>query len=280
MSTGDLIILLLAVAAIPVIINVALIMVFFKGKALKKRSMSMLTQRVVETKDVQEGVVGDYLEKLGYDPDEADPLVKKFSQQRIQIMSKLITAIISEDETKMSETCDDVNELVGAVTGVELKVQAAPELEEGEESREQLQEKVAELKTDNKRLKKEVHKNLKTLNNLFSEYSSMFGEDIDVKDMSAEEILDAMAAFSDRVSESDEVSGDVVIDEGLEPDETNNGGMGQPSEDQIEDADATWEEALAEANAGEPDGDETTISPGVGDDDDEPSWEDAFNEKD
>ena len=273
MSIGDILILIMAIAVIPFLINIVLMVVFVKGKALKKRSMTALTQRVVETKEVQEATISDYLLKLGYEEGEVDPLVEKISQRRIQLLSKLIGAILNEDEMKMSETCDDINELVGHIVGVELKIEPASESEEEGETKEQLMEKVDELKTDNKRLKKEVHKNLKTLNNLFSEYSSMFGEEIDVKDMSAEEILDAMAAFSDKVTESEEASGDVVIEE----EELDNGGMEEPSNEQIAEADATWEEALAEANATD-DGEETTISPGANEDD-EPSWEDAFNEK-
>lgn len=52
------------------------------------------------------------------------------------------------------------------------------------------------LRKENKRLKEEVHITLSTLNNIFSEYTSMFGETVDQGNLSVEEIIAAMEKYS------------------------------------------------------------------------------------
>jgi chromosome segregation ATPase len=129
---------------------------------------------------------------------------------------------------------------------------------------ERKQAEIEELKQEIKGLKQEVHITLTTLNNIFAEYSSMFGEEVTRKDMSVEQILTAMESFSGtKVDlEADEPQAEEVIAEEVANDP-----------DTVEDLELEQDEGTTETSVL----DDMPLEE-VSGSDDEPSWEDAFEE--
>ena len=96
------------------------------------------------------------------------------------------------------------------------------------------------LREENDRLKKEVSITLGTLNNIFSEYSSMLGEEGERKDMKVEDILAKMESMTQEVEPEPEPA-EASLAETISA-ETAESETPAPEGD-----DVNWDDAFAEA---------------------------------
>ncbi|MEM9100901.1 MAG: hypothetical protein AAGB12_01150 [Pseudomonadota bacterium] len=292
---------------IPLLLNIIFIVSWFKNRKNKKKILENLKNRMIETKPNQEKMAQDFFGAIGVEEENSHGKLKGFNQVRNNFVIHLMDGVLHNDHEKLSDLVDQYNETTTFLLQQEINasggVQEAPSSTEGESSSESNAEvgeegirkeletsesKVSDLQSENKDLKREIHKTLKTLNNIFAEYSSMFGEEVNSQDMTAEEIVEAMSAFSKRAlgTEDTPASGDVDVSDDSQASTSQ---VAEDTADASVDNEESFEsEENAESEEATPvsQADEEAAMPDIeqeaetSEGEEDPSWDDAFAETD
>lgn len=262
-----------------VVLAVLLIVVLVRSKSRLKDAMRELIINVKDGEAVQKESTQRFLhENLGFEEAETEKISNELIKERKFFIRTLVSSLLNKDIEALSTLDEELSRITERYhalkpAGAPAAVEASEPMDDGEANealQSEIEAKVAEiedLKDKNKSLQQEVHITLTTLNNIFAEYSSMFGEEVTKKDMSVEQILTAMESFSG--SKSSEEPGDPPADVSTPQEETETADDLQLSDEPEEEANP-----MASSLLDEPLED---VKPAV-EDDDEPSWEDAFNE--
>lgn len=250
---------------------IILLVVLMRSKSRLKDAMRELILNVKENEAVNKEAIQRFLhEKLGYADSDVDKLSAEIIKERKFFFRTFVSSLLNKDIENLALLDEELSRITeryhNLAAGAVAPAEATVDDDAGESSllQSDLEAKLAEieeLKEKNKSLKQEVHVTLTTLNNIFAEYSSMFGEEVVKKDMSVEQILTAMESFS----------GEKSAPSSSEP-------PAESSQAQVETEtvdDLELEENAAD-NAPSPLDDMPLED--ISADSDEPSWDDAFAE--
>lgn len=268
------------------------------GRKKFKQAAKSLILDVKANEDKEKQAITTFLTtKLALDEKTAKKKVKKIMNERKFLIRNLVSGILDKNIEAISQLNQDLCRVSSRYHQLEVIAASQEEPQEDELSEEE-QEALDSFKSEIKSLKQEVHITLTTLNNIFKEFSSMFGED-DIPDgeMSVDQIITAMESFSGK-----EVDGDLEDDSpaiadmskdepeaepqvALEPDDQESPSAEEPAaqSDEEREVEPTPEDealdfsvdsaiddidsALDELELGDSEGEE-----------DEPDWGDAFAE--
>jgi len=283
MNTVDLSWVLILEAALPfVVLSVLLIITIMAGRKKLKRAAKLLILNVKANEEKEKQAILTFLkDKLAIDEKMAKKNAKKIMNERKFLVRNLVSGILDKNVETIGQLNQDLCSLSNQYH--QLEVQAPPLEEADNEPSEEALENEAELKSEIKSLKQEVHITLTTLNNIFKEFSSMFGEDdIPEGEMTVDQIITAMESFSGKnvanddkheenveSSEQNDEAPKSELQENVEPEDRSVDTTAKDEEldfsvdNAIDDIDS----ALDELELGESDAD-----------DDEPDWGDAFSE--
>lgn len=184
------------------ILNVVLILVIMAGRKKYKQAAKKLILSVKSSEDSErEGIIRFQTEKLSVKPKRAKRNAKNIINDRKFIIRNLVSGLVDKNVEAISNINFDITRLTNryhelfSLVDTNANADATEEQTAGAEQDEAAAAAV-ELKKEIKNLKREVHITLTTLNNIFKEFSSMFGDD-DIPDeqMSVDQIITAMAAF-------------------------------------------------------------------------------------
>jgi len=258
-----------------IVLAMILLVVLVRSKSRLKESMRELIINVKDNEAVNKESVQRFLhEKLGFAESEVDKLSAEIIKERKFFFRTFVSSILNKDIENLALLDEELSRITERYHGLAVSNTSAAAESPVEEStmsdsllQSDLEAKLAEieeLKEKNKSLKQEVHVTLTTLNNIFAEYSSMFGEEVVKKDMSVEQILTAMESFSGSKSEES-------FDK-PEPLEANE----QEDTDTVDDLELNEEEEKEEKTRSPLD--DMELEDVASSDGEDPSWEDAFAE--
>ncbi len=246
------------------LLSLYLSIVVLGRKKQDKKSLQKLISLYKEKEDGRKKTVIEFLKnKVGLDEPASEETSKKILEARKSFVQKLISAFLTRKEESISNLDNELSLITRSYQELSISVSKEEVTEDAEDEPETSSaieapakadpteaEDLARLKKENKNLKIEVHTTLSTLNNIFVEYTSMFGEESERKDMSVDEILTAMESFG-----ADQVEAATSTDASAED------LMKEPQAES-----EPKEEAEPEAKVAEPAAEE------------EPSWDEAFEE--
>ena len=203
MNLFDPSILLMLEAAAPfLILSIVLALVILSGKKKMKNAAKNLILEVKANDKRERDSINDFLtNKLNIDEKTTKTTVKKITNERKFLLRNIISGILDKNIEAISNLNEDLSRVCRQYHQLEIDIKKDEPEKVAEEAIEEIavesqggNEKV--LKKEIKNLKQEVHITLTTLNNIFREFSSMFGEDVPTSDMSVDQIITAMENFS------------------------------------------------------------------------------------
>lgn len=176
-----------------------------------KEAVRGLILRVKNNEKAQKAAVLDFLtKKAGIDEAEAKKRSKKIVNERKFLFRNLISVLLDKNLKALVELEDDLSRITNQYHSLEIAAPSEVANEDASAESEESVEKIDELKQEIKGLKHEVHITLTTLNNIFSEFSSMFGEEVPDSEMSVDQIITAMESFSGKTNEESDTESAVV----------------------------------------------------------------------
>lgn len=252
MNTANLSWLLILEAVLPfLILNVVFVLIILSGKKKYKQAAKKLILSVKSTEDSErEAIIRLQTDKLSVKPKKAKRNAKNIINERKFVIRNLVSGLIDKNVEAISNINHDITQLTKRYhelimtttggTGVDAD-------EDKQQSVETVQQEDAsiELRKEIKVLKQEVHITLTTLNNIFKEFSSMFGDD-DISDeqMSVDQIITAMASFVEgsqqsKVTETEasdstdtQASSETAVNVQTEPEEKSEGDVEEKIEEE------------------------------------------------
>ena len=194
------------------VLSIILIWVLVSAKKKNKEAVRQLILRIKNNEEAQKEAVSAFLtEKVGLEQTAVKKQSKKIINERKFLFRNLISSLLDKNEKALIGLEDDLSRIVKHYHDLDIQAKAVEEVvEEAEET-----EDVDALKQEIKTLKHEVHITLTTLNNIFAEFSSMFGEEVPETEMSVDQIITAMESFSGKggAAEVDDAQLDAVEQE-------------------------------------------------------------------
>jgi hypothetical protein len=200
MNSDNISVILILEGILPfLVLSIVLIMAIMAGrKKFKQASKSLILHVKANEGKEKQAILTFLTAKLSIDEKTAKKKVKKIMNERKFLIRNLVSGILDKNVEAISRLNLDLCRVSDHYH--QLDVQAAPQ--EGEQGlSKEIEEMLATLKSEIKSLKQEVHITLTTLNNIFKEFSSMFGvDDIPEGVMSVDQIITAMESFSGKDS--------------------------------------------------------------------------------
>jgi len=221
MNSFDLSWILVLEAVLPfLVLSIVLIMALMAGRKKLKQAAKLLILNVKANEAKEKQAIITFLkDKLASEETTAKKNAKKIMNERKFLVRNLVSGILD----KNIETIGQINDDLCRISDLyhKLNVATVAEEEADEDLSEDATEELSELKSEIKSLKQEVHITLTTLNNIFKEFSSMFGEDdIPEGTMTVDQIITAMESFSGKsasTEQEDSESDDSESDDEVEP---------------------------------------------------------------
>ncbi len=277
------------------ILTLVLSFILFRRKAQDKSALQRLITQYKENENGRRESIVEFLKnKVGLEDPAREEASNKLLKARKLFLQKIITTFL----TRKAEAIENLDNELSIITSAYHKLSitlpqekvsnqkeedvppsAEPEIKIENDSK--LETELKQLREANKNLETEVETTLSTLNSIFAEYTSMFGEETDKKDMSVEDILSAMESYGqdnvDAASETDPMQEELAEAKPEEPEAKPEEPEAKPEEPEAKaekpeaEEEPSWDEAFAEseepeAKAEEPEAEE------------EPSWDEAFAE--
>ena len=310
-------IIILEVALPFVVLSLILTWVIISAKKKNKAAVRALILRIKNNEQSQKDLLLDFLtNKLGIEAAQAKKSSKKIINERKFLFRNLISVLLDKNMNALVELEDDLSRITKHYHQLDVQKTAAEPVEEVEEAEEE-GASIDDLKQEIKTLKHEVHITLTTLNNIFGEFSSMFGEQVPDTEMSVDQIITAMESFSGKtvakdgedeiLEEMDDLDEPDAFAELDEEEDDSSEAMDEPQEiESIEEMDSVEEmvdENVSEVQESESEAEEESeeeaeetldfsidselddidsaldeLELGASSSDDEPSWDDAFAE--
>jgi len=283
MNSFDLSWILVLEAVLPfAVLTVVLIMAIMAGRKKIKQAAKLLILNVKANEAKEKQAILTFLtEKLALDEKTAKKSTKKIMNERKFLIRNLVSGILDKNIETIGQINDDLCRISNQYHQLEVQ---APAQEEPEEAlSEEAAEQEAELKSEIKSLKQEVHITLTTLNNIFKEFSSMFGED-DIPEgvMTVDQIITAMESFSGKSAIDEEGDGDLQDDANSETESASEADeQSDATTDFVEDTSSDEEALDFSVDSAIDDIDSALDELELGEsetDDEEPDWGDAFAE--
>jgi|GEM_PF-2890044 len=246
--------LIIAEIALPLLIlSIVLAWVLLSNYKKNKEAARNLILKIKNNEDNEKQALLSFLtDKIALDEDKAKKTCKKIINERKFLFRNLISGLLDKNLEAIAALESDMSRITRHYH--QLEIQAATSSESEETADEAELESIDQLKQEVKSLKHEIHITLTTLNNIFAEFSSMFGEEVPETEMSVDQIITAMESFSNKGGEA---SSDDETDELGAIDEV----------DDEPDAFAEVEDALddiaAEDSETSSEGDETSDAPPI-----------------
>ena len=226
------IILALEVASPFILLSIVLSIVVFRRKKQDKKSLQLLVANFKDNAEGREKSILDFLEhKVGLDDPVKTEASKGIISARKSFLQNIIKAFLTRESEAISNIDNDLSNITSSYQNMSMTLSQSEESDTSTaeaaadenptvpvEVDPNLTADIERLKKENKDLKIEVHTTLSTLNNIFAQYTSMFGEESDKKDMSVDEILGAMESFgSDDVESASSAEASPEPEASLEP---------------------------------------------------------------
>ncbi|MET1254288.1 hypothetical protein [Aliikangiella maris] len=189
--------LLVAEIALPfAVLSIVLIFIIIRGRKSAKEAARNLILKIKNNEEGEKEATYNFLtQKLSIEESEAKKLAKKIINERKFLFRNLISGFLDKNTDAIASLEADMSRIVARYHSLDIQPQASETIvEDNPENLEKIQELQKEVKT----LKHEVHVTLTTLNNIFAEFSSMFGEEVPDTEMSVDQIITAMESFSDK----------------------------------------------------------------------------------
>ncbi|MBV1908957.1 MAG: hypothetical protein KUG78_06510 [Kangiellaceae bacterium] len=198
MNTVDLSWVLAAEIALPfIVLTLVLTLMILSGRKKNKEAARLLILSVKSSEDAEKQAIINYQQdKLSIDGSLAKKNAKKIINERKFLIRNLVSGLLDKNVEAISQLNQDLSRITARYH--QLEVSNGNQAEELEEVKSvDSEDNSEELRAEIKSLKQEVHITLTTLNNIFKEFSSMFGED-DIPDnqMTVDQIITAMESFS------------------------------------------------------------------------------------
>lgn len=210
--------LALEVAAPFFVLSLVLIFILLASRKKYKEAARQLIEKAKNNEDNHKQELLAFLtKKLAISDENAKEQSKKIINERKFLLRNLISALLDKNTQGLVGLDDDLSRLsshyhsldMGEQVEAEVAQEEPPAEPEDNQADDNQQEKNQQIiieqeetiKGQNKEiksLKHEVHVTLTALNNIFAEFSSMFGEKVENKEMSVEQIITAMQAFSNK----------------------------------------------------------------------------------
>jgi hypothetical protein len=300
MNSGDLSYIVIVEAVLPfLVLSIVLLLVILSGRKKFREAAKMLIMSVKsgEAKE-KESLIAFQTEKLNISNKLAKKNAKKIINDRKFLVRNLVSGLLDKNVEAISQLNQDLSRISSRYHDLKIVLPEPAVVEEPAETEEEI-----DLKAEVKSLKQEVHVTLTTLNNIFKEFSSMFGEDdIPEGQMSVDQIITAMESFSgkeDTPGENFPSAGETEMPQH----EATADDLGEDPMDAMDSLDSQLEESLADlgladegvlGGSGADKGDEDldfSMDSAIDDidsaldgleldasDDEEPDWGDAFAE--
>lgn len=183
-----------------ILLPLAVLIVVLVFASLRRRrqdvaGMRRLVETLQSTDEARKQALRTFLaEQLGFEDPDLSQRITLIETQRKAVYKVLIQAFLKHDAeaiAQLHEPLDAYADIYHLLAHQQNFAAAAG----GDDDRGNEAHATA-LRKENRRLKDEVNITLGTLNNIFAEYTSMFGEQIDRAQMSVEEIIAAMEKYS------------------------------------------------------------------------------------
>ncbi|MDQ7050605.1 MAG: hypothetical protein Q9M92_14170 [Enterobacterales bacterium] len=191
-----------------VILSLILIFTITAGRKKFKLAARRLILAVKNNEVDEKKAVYTFLtDNLLMDKKLAKKQVKKIMNERKFLIRNLVSGLLDKNIDAIADLNQDLGRVSATYHKLKPTLPEAPVVEEEvvEEPVAGDEEQVKQLNKDIKSLKQEVHITLTTLNNIFKEFSSMFGEDdVSKEQMSVEQIITAMESFSGAAATDDD----------------------------------------------------------------------------
>ena len=196
--------IIVAEIALPLLIlSVVLGWALFSNYKKNKEAARNLILKIKNNEENEKEALLSFLkEKIALEEEKAKKVTKKIINERKFLFRNLISGLLDKNMEAIAALESDMSRITRHYH--QLEVQAAPPAEDEGES-EADSETIEELRQEIKSLKHEIHITLTTLNNIFAEFSSMFGEEVPETEMSVDQIITAMESFSNKGETSDSV---------------------------------------------------------------------------
>ncbi len=201
MSSVDLSWVLALEIALPfIVLSIVLTMTILAGRKKYKEAAKQLIKSVKSNEGKDKQAILDFqTNKLALNEADAKKNAKKIMNERKFLVRNLVSGLLDKNVEAISQLNQDLARISAHYHALEVAnhTPVEPEEEQSKPEGEGLENDISALKSEVKSLKQEVHVTLTTLNNIFKEFSSMFGED-DVPEgqMSVDQIITAMESFS------------------------------------------------------------------------------------
>jgi len=179
-----------------IVLSFVLVVMMMSAKKKNKQAVRRLILKIKNNEERQkENVIGFLIDKLAIEDKKAKSSAKKIMNERKFLFRNLISGILDKNVEALAGLEDDLSRISDHYHQLDVVLeQVAPPSEAEIEE----QKSIDEFKQEVKMLKQEVHVTLTTLNNIFGEFSSMFGEEVPDTEMSVDQIITAMEAFSSK----------------------------------------------------------------------------------
>lgn len=200
--------LIVAEVALPfIVLSSVLILVILKKRKKNKIAVRQLIKKIKDNEPLQkENLVNFLTNRFLFNEINAAYSTRKIINERKMLFRNLISAFLDNNFSALESLDEDLSRVTNLYHALEITEKATSDEEVSEDESESSEEIIAELKKEIKTLKKDVHITLTTLNNIFSEFSSMFGEAVPENEMSVDQIVNAMETFSNKNSASESKS--------------------------------------------------------------------------
>ncbi len=197
-----------------------LIWLIIANQRKSKEAARKLILKIKQNEDNEKQNVYNFLsENVQYDDKQAKHLSKKIMNDRKFFFRNLISGILDKNIEAIELLENDLSRISSHYHSIKPS-ESTSAVDEApiEDKSEQIDELYQEIKG----LKHEIHITLTTLNNIFAEFSSMFGEEVPEREMSVDQIITAMESFSGKgeakASEPASDDNDSQLEAGTTPD--------------------------------------------------------------
>ncbi len=187
-----------------ILLSIVLSIVLINGKRKNKNAIRELILRIKNNEGAQRESLENFLNtKLKFEAEASKKQVKKIINERKFLFRNMISALLDKNDKALIELENDLSRITQHYHDLDIKLEVNEVVADEEVEQvdvEPYEETIKEQKQEIKTLKHEVHITLTTLNNIFGEFSSMFGEEVPDTEMSVEQIISAMESFSNGAS--------------------------------------------------------------------------------
>jgi single-stranded DNA-binding protein len=179
----------------PALIAIGLAMWIIMWRQREREAVRRLLDGVKAQDEVQQAALKQFLSaNMHLDDKKAGKQAAAIQQARRDLQKAVLSALLERSATKAEAVNVAISAFAAAYQALEpvLPTVPAPATASGRSG-----EDAGRFREENERLRREVQMTLGTLNNIFAEYASMFGDENTRRDMSVDQILQSMQALSE-----------------------------------------------------------------------------------